>query len=120
MTHTRRPGTVRQLPGGRWQARYYGPDGRRHQAHPSGGRSGTFERKSHAVAELTRQLHAIDAGTWKSPDAPSDVLADYAAEWLELRKSGKRPHKPRTTEHYRKLLDQLILPTFGKRHLGEI
>src|SRR6476660_7265612 len=102
MARHRDAGTVRQLPSGRWQARYYGPDGHRHEAHPSGGRSGTFERKTHALAELNRQLHAIDAGTWKSPDAPSDVLADRAAEWLTVR---RKPLKPRTAEHYRRLLD---------------
>jgi integrase len=114
-SRNRMAGTVRQLPSGRWQARYYGPDGRRQEAHPSGGRSGTFERKTHAVAELNRQLAAIDVGSWRDPDAPSDVLADYAADWLALRNL-----KPCTAEHYRRLLDQLILPTFGRRHLGDI
>jgi hypothetical protein len=112
---TRRPaGSIRRLPSGRFQARYY-MHGRRYNVHPSGGRTGTFANKTHAKTALDKVLAEISPGKWTDPDLGSDLFAEYAADWLEMREL-----KPRTAEHYRKLLEQHILQTFGDRRVDEI
>jgi integrase len=74
----------------------------------------------------------IDAQAWAlSPDfddveeppeeAPDPLLRDYAEEFLATRRArGRGPLKPRTVEHYRKLLDAWILPGLGDVRLSQI
>jgi len=105
LTH-RSFGSLRKLPSGRWQAAYTGPDGKRHSA-PT-----TFRTKTEAGVWLDRMRLQIADDEWATPAAPSAVVAtfgDYADSWL-----GSRPLKPRTRAEYRALLDQVLLPTFGK------
>ena len=83
--------------------------------HPSGGRSGTFERKTHAKAALDKVLAEISAGKWHDPDLGSDNFREYADDWLAM-----RDLKPRAAEHYRRLLDAELLPAFGDRRVDEI
>lgn len=103
----RRPqgaGSVRQLPSGRWQARYRDEAGALRSA-PS-----TFDTK-------------LDASTWLASAASVDVeeertdpaLADYASTWLAA-----RDLKPRTREEYRNLLSAAILPGLGGLRLSQI
>lgn len=110
----RRPagaGTVRQLPSGRWQARFRGDDGVMHTA-PS-----TFDTKLDAVAWLTAQARDVERGTWSTPEvkAKAGTLAQYATTWLE-----SRDLKPRPRVEYRALLDAVILPALGDAPLDRI
>lgn len=111
---TRGAGAVRQLPSGRYQAKVK-VDGAYHPA------PHTFDTKLAAQTWLTNQHRAIAAGTWTPPERePSDPgraprFADFAETWLT-----QRDLKPRTREHYRKLLDQRLLPHWGGRRLTTI
>ena len=107
MARKRRPqgsGSVRQLPSGRWQARYRDDSGVLRSA------PATFETK-------------LDASTWLGSGATYDVevertdptLAVFAAHWLAAREV-----KPRTREGYQRLLDTAILPGLGDLRLSKI
>ncbi len=87
-------GSVRQLPSGRWQARWRDGEGKLHPA-PQ-----TFDTR-------------LDAAAWLDGAEPGEAeaersdprLADYAETWLT-----NRPLKTRTRQHYRRLLDRFVLP----------
>jgi integrase len=115
----RRFGKIQQLPSGRFHASYTGPDGARHNG------PHTFEVREDSEAWLADVSRAIRAGTWSQAkptpdDAPPPILALYSAEWLNGREVKGRALRPRTVEHYEKLLDQFILPTFGPYRVDEI
>lgn len=106
-TAKRRPqgaGSVRQLPSGRWQARYRDEGGALRSA------PATFETK-------------LDASTWLATGSFAEVeeartdptLSVYAATWL-----AGREVKPRTREGYQYLLDALIVPGLGSLRLSQI
>lgn len=100
-------GSVTKMRSGRYQARYVGPDLVRHAA------GKTFEARIDAEAWLVAEHRMIDAGTWTPPKHRGQygklrTFGPYAAEWLEA-----RDLKPRTRDHYRRLLDRVILPTFA-------
>jgi integrase len=102
-------GYTRRLPSKRWQASYVGPDLSRHTA-PL-----TFDAKDDAIAWLRGERKLIDAGEWMSyVDRHAAELANtvtvsgYAADWL-----ANRPLKPRTLEHYRRLLERFVDPRLG-------
>jgi len=106
-TRKRRAGTgaVRQLSSGRWQARYPDADGTLRPA------PDTFDTKLDAVAWL-------DGGVWledESPARPDPLFGPYADAWLE-----QRDLKPRTRDHYRKLLDGWVLPDLAALRLSQI
>lgn len=104
-------GTVRRLPSGRWQARFYTPNGRRHLA-PT-----TFATR----AQAGRYLASVDLdrarGAGVDPRAGRERFADYAQRWLSQR---PRPLRPRTLELYEMLLRRHIAPTFGTVGLDAI
>jgi len=104
-SRTRRAfGAIRKLPSGRYQASYVGPDLVRHKA-PQ-----TFTARIDAEGWLHRQRAAVE-GDWTPPAAPrprSVTVAEYADAWL-----ADRDLKPRTRQHYRYLLNDHVLPTFG-------
>jgi integrase len=114
--HRRGFGAGRRLPSGRYQASYAGPDGRRRAG------ATTFEDKAAAERWLAARQDDIGAGTW-TPDsgrkapmvAAGRTVGDYAAGWLAA-----RTLKPRTREHYQRLLDRLILPAFADTPLRTI
>lgn len=90
-------GSIRQLPSGRYQARYTGPDGTEHRAPV------TFAAKVDATAWLSMQQAAITEHRWKPappPDPTTMVFGDYARAWLEARELG-----PRTRSEYRRLIE---------------
>ncbi len=104
-------GHIRQRASKRWQASYVGPDMARHTA-PK-----TFEAKQDAEAWCSDEYRLISNGAWTPPAlrlaaaAEADVVLTFgifAEEWL-----AHRTLKPRTRDHYRKLLDVHILPTLG-------
>ena len=105
-------GSVEQLPGGRYRARYTGPDGRRYKA-PT-----TFLSKTDARGWLSLQQADIIRKAWTPPEATCNLdkrltLRTYATRWLEERRGRGEPLKVRTREHYQWLLDEHIYPTFG-------
>jgi integrase len=105
-TRKRRPkgsGTVRQLPSRRWQARYRLPDG-------------TMQAAPVTKLDAAAWLADYAAGVTVAPERRADPpLTDYAESWL-----AGRDLKPRTREHYRSLLDDLILPELGKLKLSRV
>ncbi|MBB2909348.1 integrase [Streptosporangium becharense] len=105
----RRFGRVRQLPSGRFQARYPGPDGVDRPA-PE-----TFATKKDAERWLVLKEAEIQRGDWMSPEAGKVTFAAYAAEWID-----DRVLKYRTELLYRGLLKNHLVPAFGNRHLADI
>jgi integrase len=100
-------GQILRLPSKRYRGRYTGPDVALHNA-PS-----TFETREDAEGWLTDERRLIAAGAWTPPAHRSATVrhltfGEYAADWLAA-----RTIKPRTREHYDRLLDRLILPAFS-------
>jgi len=101
-------GRIQQLPSGKYRARYVGPDTLLHRA------PHLFVAKIDAEAWLAGEARLVSSGTWTPPAdrarARPTILTfgPYAEGWLEA-----RTLKPRTREHYRSLLDRLVLPTFA-------
>lgn len=98
-------GNVRRLPSKRWQAFYRNGSDVRHTA-PS-----TFETKLDAEAWLLDERRFITSGAWVPPKARHtstrrpESLRVYAQAWIDDRRL-----KPRTREHYRKLLAHQLAP----------
>lgn len=102
-------GEVSKLPSGRYRARYSAPDGQRHSA------PHTFTTKGDADAWLTLRRSEVLRDEWTPPTATRTTFGSFAETWL-----ADRDLKPRTRAHYRKLLDNQILPTFDKATLKGI
>jgi integrase len=105
-------GTTRKLASGRYQARFTGDDGLQHPA-PM-----TFDSKGDAVMWLSTIRTDRARGLWKAPDKRSEqtlTFGVYSREWLD-----DRDLKPRTREHYKKLLSAQIGPTFDPTSIKSI
>jgi integrase len=99
---------------GRYQARYTGPDGALHTA------GHTFDAEIDASAWLKAERTLLDTNAWSPPKyrnayQPGRTLGSYADRWLAA-----RTLKPRTQEHYRRMLDRFILPAFADTPLKNI
>lgn len=106
----RRFGRVRQLPSGRFQARYKGPDDI-DRAAPE-----TFATKRDAEVWLTKKEAEILDEEWINPDAGKITLGEYGRSWID-----ERPNlRPRTVELYGYLFRVHLVPTFGGKALSEI
>lgn len=106
----RRFGNIRQLPSGRYQASYIGPDGRRHNA-PE-----TYARKGDAERALSLIEAEIVKGNWIDPERGKIKLRDYAETWIR-----ERPGlRPRTVDLYTWTLGKHITPYLGGVQLGAI
>ena len=105
----RRFGRVRQLPSGRWQARYPGPDGQLRAA-PT-----TFARKGDAQKFLSEIETDIARGDWFDPLAGRVPLGEYTAQWIE-----ERDLSVRSAELYRGLLRNHINPWIGQLDLADV
>lgn len=105
-------GTVHRLNSGRYRALYTGPDGRRHKA-PT-----TFTTIQDARGWLSVQQADIIRKAWSPPEAipaAKGTFTDYSKRWM-----ARRQLKDRTREHYDKLLDDRIKPTFGTLPIAAI
>lgn len=102
-------GTVRQLSSGRWQARYWAPDGSRR------GAPETFASKTDAQTWLTLTKADIERKHWVDPDAGAVNFQAYALKWVD-----ERDLAATTEELYRRLLRLHLLPVFGAMDLDEI
>lgn len=100
----RRFGRIRQLPSGRWQARYRGPDGRDHPA-PT-----TFPSRRLAERFLSLVEADIAQGRWIAPEASKITVGEWAEQWFA---ASTATLKPKTQHTYRSLLTRLIFPRFG-------
>jgi hypothetical protein len=104
---------LEQLPSGHYRARYIGPDGRRYKAPTA------FLSKADARGWLALRQSEIARKAWTPPEATPKVtkvtFTTYADQWM-----AHRPLKERTREHYRKLLDQQLIPAFGSLPLSSI
>ena len=113
MARTKRSfGGIRRLPSGRHQANYTGPDTLLHNA------PHTFETRQDAEAWLTDVRRQISRGEWSATGAKKKTpttFAVYSDRWL-----ARRTLKPRTRAHYRALLDNHLIPAFGKMPLRSI
>lgn len=112
-------GTVEQLSGGHYRARYTGPDGRRHKA-PT-----TFLSKVDARGWLAIQQADIIRKAWVPPEATPKAdcklpFRSYAKQWLLDRRVNGEPLKVRTREHYQWLLDEHLYPVFGAMPIAAI
>ncbi|MBZ4558592.1 tyrosine-type recombinase/integrase [Mycobacterium avium subsp. hominissuis] len=107
-------GTAHKLPSGRWRAMYHGPDGRRYTA-PK-----TFLTEKDARGWLSLRQAEIIRKAWVPPEAdeqavPKLTFETYAKTWM-----AQRDLKDRTREHYEKLLEDHIVPTFGALPIASI
>jgi integrase len=104
-------GAVRQLPSGRWQARFRGTDGLMRSA------GTTFDTKMDAAGWLAGQIRDVERGLWQAPTVKvaSGSLRAYSATWL-----AERDLKPSTRALYKDLLDDVILPVLGDLALDKI
>ncbi|MEU5884426.1 tyrosine-type recombinase/integrase [Spirillospora sp. NPDC047279] len=110
MTKSRRRfGSIRELPSGRFQARYRGPDGLMHAA------PNTFDSSTDAEVWLVLKEAEIRRGEWLNPELGKVTFLEYATQWVD-----DRVLKVRTEGLYRSLLRNHLAPTFGKRQIADI
>jgi integrase len=103
-------GALRQLPSGRWQAKYRHPRTNEFVVAPT-----TFALRGDASRWLASIQRDLERGDWIDPAFGTITLGDYAATWL-----AQRTLRPRTVELYQGLLDRYIVPKLGKIELGEL
>jgi len=108
-TRRRNYGSVRKLPSGRWQARYWDSGGQR----PA---PGTFATKADALAWLAGAQTDQRRGTWVDPGAGKLTLGMFATQWLR----GRNDLRGTTHGKYRYLLDSHILPALGNLELRRL
>ena len=102
-------GNVRQTESGRFQARYWAPDGKRRYA------PHTFETKTDATTWLALTQADIERRHWTDPDAGAVNFEDFARKWVS-----ERGLAATTEDLYDRLLTRHIVPTFGTWDLDEI
>ena len=107
MTTVRSFGTIRKLPSGRYQARYWYL-GKQVTA------GTTFATKTDARAFLAGIDTDLKRGTFVDPVAGKVTFGEYAGSWLD-----QRPAQPRTRETYESQLNRL-LPTFANHDPSSI
>ncbi|MFK0288883.1 tyrosine-type recombinase/integrase [Streptomyces sp. NPDC090442] len=105
----RRYGSVRQLPSGRWQARYPDANGDLRAA-PE-----TFETKTDAEIWLSQTEADQTRGDWIDPHAGEVNFLEYATKWID-----ERGLAATTDELYRRLLRLHLEPTLGSLAVNEI
>ena len=97
----------------RYSVRFTTPDGVRKSA------GQTFAHKADAEAWAAAKRRELDKPA-KAAQHERVTFADYARTWLEHRHVNGRPIKPRTREHYQKILDDQLIPGFGAKRLDSI
>jgi hypothetical protein len=107
----RRPfGSLRQLPSGRWQARYRDAAGKSHTA-PQ-----TFATRPQAARFLAQVETDLARGEWTDPRAGRVSFAEWAARW-QATTTNLRPNT-RTLHGY--LLRRFLLPAFADTPLADL
>lgn len=103
-------GSIRQLPSGRWQARYRNGEGAMRSAED------TFGTKAEADQWLATTQHELRSGKWVNPDLGDISVAEWSVEWLRM----QMHLKPKSRYGYESLLRSRLLPELGDlpvRHL---
>lgn len=117
MARRRSFGSVRKLSSGRYQARYYGTDGRQYTARTPFDKPLTFETRADADAWLALRQSEIVRGAWRPVEPKPEVmtLQSYADAWLTDRQTKDgHPLAQTTLDHYGQVLRDYIYPRFGK------
>ncbi len=109
VTRRRHFGSVRKLPSGRYQARYWHA-GTRHIALE------TFTAKADAQAWLSRAEADITRGAWLDPAAGKVTVAELATRWLESNPMKRGSSKLRDES----ILDNHIVPVLGPEAVSRI
>jgi integrase len=111
MSARRRFGSVRRLPSGRWQARYWDASGNRVGA-PT-----TFATKGDAQRWLSAAETDQSRGDWHDPRLGDVPFREWADRWIVT----KAPTLgPATQDLYRYLLRKHVVPRFGSMAVGRI
>ena len=111
MTARRRFGSVRRLPSGRWQARYWDAADNRITAPV------TFVTKGDAQRWLSAAETDMNRGEWHDPRLGDVPFVDWSRRWLAI----KTPKlAPSTADLYRYLLRVHVVPRFGAKAVGRI
>jgi hypothetical protein len=105
MSGRRQFGAVRQLPSGRWQARFRDRETNRYRTAEH-----TFATKTTASKWLSALETDMARGSWHDPKRGEALFADVAEQWYAT----KLHLRPSTLHLYRTLLDRHILPTFAR------
>ena len=103
-------GSVRQLPSGRWQARYRNPAGKSHTA-PQ-----TFATRPEAARFLAQIETDLARGEWTDPRAGRMSFAEWAARWKETTTN----LRPNTQALHGYLLRRFLLPAFADTALADL
>jgi hypothetical protein len=111
MTARRRFGSVRRLPSGRWQARYWDAAGNRI------GAPDTLATKGDAQRWLSAAETDSGRGDWHDPRLGDVRLREWVDRWL-VTKAPKL--SPATENLYRYLLRRHVVPHFGSMPVGRI
>lgn len=107
----RRFGAVRQLPSGRWQARYAGPEGEFHRA------PRTFATKTEAGQYLAGVEADLSRGQWRIPAEVTTTVTEWGDRFL----AAQSPRLAvKTVALYSSLFTSCITPTFGNSALPTI
>lgn len=106
----RRFGSVRRLQSGRWQARYYLPDGTRRSP------AQRFATKTDALRFLATVEADLLCGTFRLTQAPSQTVATWAARHIAAQ-TGRLT--PKTQALYESLLRSCIEPRLGAVPIAE-
>jgi excisionase family DNA binding protein len=103
MASRRAFGSARELPSGKWQVRYRGPDEVRRTA-PK-----TFDTRVAAQQWLVTIQAEMLNRTWMDPAPGEEAASTFVARWI-----AERGLRPRTAELYTWLAKKYIDPTFGR------
>ncbi len=103
-------GTIRQMPSGKWQARYTGTDGIQRVA------PHTFLSKKQAEVWLARKQIEIEDQKWRPPELGKETVAAWAKRWMAT----KVNLKPSTKADYEKRLRVYVVPRFGNTYVNKI
>src|SRR5512133_1779647 len=103
-------GSLRQLPSGRWQARYRDAGGKSHRA-PQ-----TFAPRPEAARFLAQVEPDLARGEWTDPRSGRVSLAEWAARWQATTTN----LRPNTRALHGYLLRRFLLPAFAGTALADV
>jgi integrase len=103
-------GTLRKLPSGRWQARYYDQAGTRHTA------PRTFSSRGEANRYLAQVEADLLRGAWSDPRLARITFGEWAERWQDT----TAELRPGTRVLYGYLLRRFLLPAFATTPLGRL
>ena len=103
-------GTIRKLPSGHWQVRYYDQAGTRHTA------PRTFPSRGDASRYLARVEADMLRGSWTDPRLSRITFAEWVEHWQQT----TAELRPGTRVLYEYLLRRFLLPAFATTPLGQL